>query len=624
MSGGFRDLGLCNSLVKCCNAIGWTKPLPIQISAIPPSLKGNDIIGTSETGSGKTAAFLLPILQNWLNAGKPTGYALILAPTRELACQISETAKLLMENFVDEDADASGPQNPLNVFLLVGGENSADQAITLAWCRHHIIVATPGRLAEHMKQSPDFARHHLSTIKQIVLDEADRMLSLEFADDLDALLNVFERPKAPLVPTKHPNRAKKQTFLEKRANEVAPTTVAKQSASLAKGAKFAHPQTYLFTATMSKDVTKLRRIALRRDAVICTAARALQDEKADLKVELKVDLPAGLRYFCLPTRRADKLATLDWLIQQSFELATEKDFKIIVFCARCHETRYLAGFLVERSYKAVGLMGRMKQVERKRVLADFVSGKANVLVATDVASRGLDLPFVSMVINYGVPLTSKVYLHRVGRTARAGRSGTAVTIVTRDDGKAYLELESALLPVKPREPRRCIPRWPHPLPPENPTRKGEVCMSTRRRLADEAWSRAAKVLREAEARRLEEKRAHGFSSSDEDDDLLLNNGDLDLVDQPDLTNQHWASGAAGIEAARRAYAEDAARRKRSRIIAEEQEGEDGEDSDGAEDDRGNLHFQQPIKEKRAAISAAKKKKKAAAGGRKTKSRDAFV
>ncbi|VUZ55951.1 unnamed protein product, partial [Hymenolepis diminuta] len=405
----FGSLGISSSLSRCCAALDWRCPLPIQISAIPPALKGYDIIGTSETGSGKTGAFLLPILQNWLSLGCPKGFALILAPTRELSLQIAETADSIMSNFVDESGKR---ENPLEVFRLIGGESAVDQAIALAWCRHHFIVATPGRLAEHIKQSDGFARHHLSTIKHLVLDEVDRMLSLEFADDLDLLLNLFQRPTVAKA---------KKTFLDKRANVLAkinPEEKEKEPTVGMKNTKFPHPQTYLFTATMSKDVRNLRRIALRKDAVFCSASAAasMDNRPKDTKLQsINVDLPMGLSHYCLPVRRSDKLAVLDWILEST---KGKIDNQTLVFCARCHEAKFVAGCLRERGYCAIALTGRMKQPVRKRVLADFVAGKANVLVATDVAGRGLDLPFVSLVINYGVPLTAKSYLHRVGRTAR--------------------------------------------------------------------------------------------------------------------------------------------------------------------------------------------------------------
>ncbi|VDM23123.1 unnamed protein product [Hydatigera taeniaeformis] len=367
--------------------------------------------------------------------------------------------------------------------------------------------------------------------------------------------------------------------------------------------KYPHPQTYLFTATLNKDVRSLRRVALRKDSVICTPTTAAH-MLSKSQPFVSVDLPAGLSHYCLPTRRVDKLACLEWLLEKTGDVRT------LVFCARCHETRYLAGFLVERGYKAVGLMGKMKQLERRRVLAEFVEGKANILVATDVASRGLDLPLVGLVINYGVPLTTKSYRHRVGRTARAGRSGTAVTIVTRDEGKAYLDLESALLPTKPKESRRCIPRWPHQLPPEEGKQSdGEIGMEKRRRLADEAWSRAAKAIREAESLRLiEEERKRGdystFSSSEDENAF----DDFDTMDEVELGNQSWASGAAGIAA----YAEAMRRRKQQRRNkrATVMDGKEAEEEDAAEaisgddsevdEEKGNLHFDQPIKENWAA------------------------
>ncbi|VDN11454.1 unnamed protein product, partial [Dibothriocephalus latus] len=171
-----------------------------------------------------------------------------------------------MQDFDYSKVALSGTDSKLNVIRLIGGEDAVEQAISLAWCRHHIIVATPGRLLEHMKQSPGFAQHHLSTMKHLVLDEADRMLSMEFADDIDALLNVFARPVALLAPSKHPNRTTKgQTYLDRiqhRREEKEETTEdggKKENTYQHKGARFPHPQTHLYTATMTKDVGKLRR-----------------------------------------------------------------------------------------------------------------------------------------------------------------------------------------------------------------------------------------------------------------------------------------------------------------------------------------------------------------------------
>uniref|UniRef100_A0A0V0J8J2 ATP-dependent rRNA helicase rrp3 n=2 Tax=Schistocephalus solidus TaxID=70667 RepID=A0A0V0J8J2_SCHSO len=547
-----------------------------------------------------------------------------------------------MQDFDYSKMAASGTESKLNVIRLIGGEDAVEQAISLAWCRHHIIVATPGRLLEHMKQSPGFAQHHLSTMKHLVLDEADRMLSMEFADDIDALLNVFEKPVALLAPLKHPNRTRKgQTYLDKiqQARETKTTESGKKENTYQhKGARFPHPQTHLYTATMTRDVGKLRRVALNRDAVFCgvssssvaDAAIGQTDGSATLGQVVgsaAVDLPAGLAHFCLPVRRTDKLAVLDWLVEcalsgstgaQKMEEEEALDFRIIVFCARCHEARYLAGFLCERGRPAVGLTGRLRQSERKRVLSEFSEGRAKVLVATDVASRGLDLPLVAMVINYGTPLTAKIYRHRVGRTARAGRRGIAVTVITRDDGAAYLELETALLSSSSSRgaEHRSLPRWPTPLPPEQAPRDrggigaGLLPMSTRRRLAEEAWSRAAKALRQEEERRLEKLRATGASSESEDG-AATDQSDVDQDGQLELTDQHWASGAAGIEAARRAYAEASRQRKR-RNTAVEEEGEELTKIDASEEEdeaRGNLQFEQPIKRRREAAAQQRKKAK---------------
>lgn len=154
-----------------------------------------------------------------------------------------------------------------------------------------------------------------------------------------------------------------------------------------KNTKFPHPQTYLFTATMSKDVRNLRRVALRKDAVFCSAgaAASMDNQPNGTKLQsINVDLPMGLSHYCLPVRRSDKLAVLDWILEST---QGKVDNQTLVFCARCHEAKFVAGCLTERGYCAIALTGRMKQPVRKRVLADFVAGKANVLVATDVAGR---------------------------------------------------------------------------------------------------------------------------------------------------------------------------------------------------------------------------------------------
>ncbi|CAH8862897.1 unnamed protein product [Trichobilharzia szidati] len=540
---GFSDLGLIPELCSICQRVKWLCPTQIQSAAIPVSLEGKDIVGIAETGSGKTGAFLLPIIQHWIKSGQPVGFALILAPTRELAQQLANEAEHLGQYKSDE------VEFRLQVIRLVGGEDIVDQALKLAWRKHHIIVATPGRLVDHLKQSPNFAAHQLSTIRHFVLDEADRMLNMSFAEDIDKILNLYEKPKSQSKKRKK----KSKTILEKisesneQHNGNTSTNNFKATTNPIKS-KYPHPQTYLYSATMTKDVVKLRRAALSSNAVFISSNDPLQKAEEQGEGEksnstekinptdqlqsftaapaaaatansidtmikcLKTGFPAGLSHYCLPIRLTDRAAMLDWIVESvtrtnvleklgisvdNSDTSSQQNHRIMIFCKRCHETVLVSEFLHERGHSTVALTGRMKQTERKESLSKFISGEVQILVATDVASRGLDIPHVEFVINYNVPLSEKTYRHRVGRTARAGQRGIALTIVTRDVAPVFLELEASLLPYLPKSKAEVsdsspgIPRWPIPVPDLN----GRDSILVRRRLADQAWSRASKTIR---------------------------------------------------------------------------------------------------------------------------------
>ncbi|CAH8529745.1 unnamed protein product [Schistosoma turkestanicum] len=206
----FEHLGLIKELCSVCHRMKWDCPTKIQSKSIPIALEGKDIVGIVETGSGKTGAFLLPIIQHWIKSGQPVGFALILAPTRELAQQLANEAKRLGQYKTNDELEFH-----LDVILLVGGEDMVDQALKLAWRRHHFIVATPGRLVDHMKQSSYFVTQQLSTIRHLVLDEADRMLNMAFADDIDKILNIYGKPKSDRKKRKR----KKQSLLAQLADD---------------------------------------------------------------------------------------------------------------------------------------------------------------------------------------------------------------------------------------------------------------------------------------------------------------------------------------------------------------------------------------------------------------------
>ncbi|XP_015881977.1 DEAD-box ATP-dependent RNA helicase 10 [Ziziphus jujuba] len=357
----FEGLGVCEQLVAACDKLGWKNPSRIQAEAIPHALEGKDLIGLAQTGSGKTGAFALPILQALLEAQHPF-FACVLSPTRELAIQISE------------QFEALGSEIGLKCAVLVGGIDMGQQAINLAK-RPHIIVATPGRLMDHLKNTKGFS---LRTLKYLVLDEADRLLNEDFEKSLDEILNVIPRER----------------------------------------------KTYLFSATMTKKVRKLQRACLRNP----------------VKIEA-----------------ASKYSTVDTLKQQyCFVPAKYKDCYLVymltemtgsttmVFTRTCDATRFLAVTLRKLGFRAIPISGQMSQPKRLGALNMFKAGECNILICTDVASRGLDIPSVDVVINYDIPMNSKDYIHRVGRTARAGRSGVAVSLLSQYELEWYLQIEQLI------------------------------------------------------------------------------------------------------------------------------------------------------------------------------------
>ncbi|CAH8607009.1 unnamed protein product [Schistosoma rodhaini] len=607
----FSDLGLIKELCSVCQRMKWDSPTKIQVNSIPFALEGKDIVGIAETGSGKTGAFLLPIIQHWIKFGQPVGFALILAPTRELAQQLANEAERLGQYKTDE------LEFHLEVILLVGGEDMVDQALKLAWRKHHFIV--------DMKSN-------------------NKMIKL--------------------ITTKYP-----------------------------------HPQIYLYSATMTKDVNKLRRAALSSNAVFINenddtihnnegnpknddkntmGCNLIQQQQSNstlkLNKHLKTGFPIGLSHYCLPIRLADRPTILNWVVENVIQTNLLEKFgitsftpsqkhHIMIFCKRCHETIMVAEFLRESGHSSVALTGRMKQIDRKESLNKFISSEVEVLVATDVASRGLDIPHVEFVINYNVPLSEKSYRHRVGRTARAGQTGVALTLVTRDVAQSFLELEAALLPYLPLSTANNgnnspgIPRWPIPLPDLH----GRNGLLTRRRLADQAWSRASKTIRsQLESHRnvdnnltdldpmINEELIETYANSDEDDNSSmsssssLSNDESKINELSTISKKHYpptilldTSGQAGINAARKTWKSLAKMQRlqqKAKIELEEQQRLtksigwgvtstrnmlnnndiidrfnneiDNDDDDG--DEQEMTRFEQPIKTKYAKIQLLKK------------------
>ncbi|XP_048242889.1 probable ATP-dependent RNA helicase DDX47 isoform X2 [Haliotis rufescens] len=354
----FKSLGIVDVLCEACEQLKWKVPTQIQKESLPIALDGKDVIGLAETGSGKTGSFALPILQALLDTPQRM-FALVLTPTRELAFQISE------------QFEALGASIGVKTAVVVGGIDMMTQALVLAK-KPHVIIATPGRLVDHLENTKGF---NLRNLKFLVMDEADRILNMDFEQEVDKILKVIPRER----------------------------------------------NTYLYSATMTKKVQKLQRASLRNPVKVEVSTKYQTVEKLQQS------------YIFLPVKYKDV-----YLVYILNELAGNS---FIIFCSTCANTQRVALMLRNLGLTAVPLHGQMSQTKRLGALNKFKSKNRSILIATDVASRGLDIPHVDVVINLDIPTHSKDYIHRVGRTARAGRSGKAVTFVSQYDVELYKRIE---------------------------------------------------------------------------------------------------------------------------------------------------------------------------------------
>ncbi|XP_013385953.1 probable ATP-dependent RNA helicase DDX47 isoform X2 [Lingula anatina] len=357
-SSTFKELGVCDVLCEACEQLKWKEPSKIQKEAIPVALTGKDIIGLAETGSGKTGAFALPILQKLLENPQRL-FGLILTPTRELAFQISE------------QFEALGSSIGVKCAVIVGGIDNMSQALMLAK-KPHIIIATPGRLVDHLENTKGF---NLRALKFLVMDEADRILNMDFEQEVDKILKVIPRERT----------------------------------------------TYLYSATMTKKVQKLQRASLQNPVKVEVSSKYQTVEKLQQF------------YIFIPVKVKDV-----YLVYILNEMAGNS---FMVFCSTCANTQRVALMLRNLGLNAIPLHGQMTQSKRLGALNKFKSKSRSILIATDVASRGLDIPHVDVVLNFDIPTHSKDYIHRVGRTARAGRAGKAITFVTQYDVELYQRIE---------------------------------------------------------------------------------------------------------------------------------------------------------------------------------------
>jgi len=353
----FSRLGLSNAMLDGVKAMGYVEPTPIQLRAIPLIMSGQDVIGSAQTGTGKTAAFALPILSK-IGHHDPHSRVLVLEPTRELAAQV-ETAIRDFGRFTD-----------LRIALLFGGVGYGRQMDDL---KHgaDIIVATPGRLLDHLERGTC----RLDRVQHLVLDEADRMLDMGFLPDVRRILQRCPRER----------------------------------------------QTMLFSATVPPEIETLIRWAMRHPQTIEIGARRTPAET--------------VKHVIYPVAEAQKtdllLALLDRVNYES----------VIVFCRTKHGADRIAQLLKRNNHAVAVLHSNRTQREREQALRGFRDGRFEVLVATDIAARGLDIADVSHVINYDVPHHPEDYIHRIGRTGRAEATGDAFTLMVAEDSKHVATIE---------------------------------------------------------------------------------------------------------------------------------------------------------------------------------------
>lgn len=360
-----EELGLHDLLVDGILSMGFKEPTPIQQQAIPEVLKGKDLMGIAQTGTGKTAAFLLPVLDYILKNPADHTRALVIVPTRELAVQI------------DQAVEAYSYYTGISSRAIYGGGDGQDfyQEKLAMTQGTEIIIATPGRLISHM----NIGNVDFSKLNFLVLDEADRMLDMGFQPDL------FK-----IISSTNPTR-----------------------------------QTLMFSATMPAGVMRL-------------AEQFLRDP---VKVSIAVSRPAErVKQGVYRLGHDQKLNLMNALLNSE----ERKDYRVIVFCSRKSAVAALYRKLRERQSSVGRISSELEQEERESVMLKFRNGEIRVLVATDVISRGIDIDGIDMVVNYDVPRDPEDYVHRIGRTARAQRSGEAITLIAADEERGFARIEKLI------------------------------------------------------------------------------------------------------------------------------------------------------------------------------------
>jgi len=360
----FDELSLSPALKKALTDINWAAPTPVQAEAIPVALTGVDLIVSAQTGTGKTAAFVLPILERAI--ANPEKLALILTPTRELAAQIAEVIFQLTKY-----------AKHIRAALIIGGDSYTRQIRALQR-KPTILVATPGRLNDHL----DEGRISLKNVSTLVLDEADRMLDMGFAPQIETIMKQ--------LPAKR--------------------------------------QSLLFSATLPKETLRLANTYLKDPAKVAIGEQGLAVDKIE---QSQIEL-----------RHEDKNEQVLGLI--------DKSRRTLIFTRTKIRADRLSKYLIKMDVRCVAIHGGKTQSQRNKAISMFRADVCNVLVATDVASRGLDIPEIECVVNFDLPQSKEDYVHRIGRTARAGAAGRAISFVTPEERSMwrYISSESSSAPSK--------------------------------------------------------------------------------------------------------------------------------------------------------------------------------
>ena len=359
----FADFKFDEHLNQGLDAIGFKSPTEIQEQAIPHILEGKDIIGCAQTGTGKTAAFLLPVIENVLRKGHDGLAALVVVPTRELAVQI------------DQQVEGLGYFTGVSSLAIYGGKDGVSfgqekEALTEG---ADIVIATPGRLIAHL----NLGYVRFDKLRFLVLDEADRMLDMGFAEDIEKIVG----------------------HLPKKRN------------------------TLLFSATMPPNIRKL--------------AKKILNDPAEVNIALSKPA-AGVVQAAFPVYEAQKVPLISHLLK------AKNLSSVIIFCATRKAVTVLERGLRQESLKVGAISSDLDQSQREKVMIGFKNGEINVLVATNIVARGIDIVGVELVINYDVPRDAEEYVHRIGRTARADASGIAFTLINEDEQMDFFRIEELI------------------------------------------------------------------------------------------------------------------------------------------------------------------------------------